>query len=533
MDPLQNNNQSNNAPAGNAVPARPSIAIQNNRVENSGNDETSNNTDNFTSSNSNNNSAEVNKKRDFSLGRAFNFFLKGLVSPILTMIKNPFETLLILTGGLLVAAFVPSLIPLMIYGGIGFGVFQLGKGGYNIVQGIKEKDGEKIENAFENFGNGTFDILTLGLGKGIITRGFKLFGKLTKTLIKETAQWYRSVFFPQVMSLNPTALACAGLNIAEGAHAVHSAATLNASGTVMSLGAFAVTKYIYMGFHYRKPLTKTIELLNKSVKGRKSIIDFIKNSFKEFFSQASSYIFRRNRNVTLGAIAEGFSINEIQGSIFLRLSQLVKSPNQKAYFEHLANLARTNPNSPEFVTLQQSMKSLINQLPQIAKTLPNTDIPALQQTLRTLSTQLPGAARVLNSNTELTAFQQTLVTLSTQLSQANSAELTVLQQTLVTLSTQLPQVSRFVNNNAELVELQRTLRTLNTQVSQISNNAEIIALQKELNILFSHYSIFQAQRVLSNPDVLQVLQNGTNGNNVIDIQRLLNQLLQRRAPATA
>lgn len=328
MEPLQNNNQIGNVPAGNAVPAQAqdNEAVQSDSVGNPDNGEAQNNTDRFTSSNNNNNSEGVNKKRDFSWGGAFKSFLKGLASPILTMIKNPFETLLILTGGLVVAAFIPALIPLMIYGGIGFGVFQLGKAGYNVAQGIKEKDGEKIENAFENFGNGTFDILTLGIGKGIITRGFKLFGKFTNLLIKETAKWYKGVFFSQVASLNPTALACVGLNVVEGVHVAHSAATLSAGGTFLGLSAFIATKYLYMGVHYRQPIAKAINFFRKCSEIRKTFFQYIRNGLKEAWSQSMQYIFRGNKSVPLGTVAENAPVHEVEASVTRRLREIFQNP---------------------------------------------------------------------------------------------------------------------------------------------------------------------------------------------------------------
>ena len=90
-----------------------------------------------------------NNNRAFSSGNALKNFLKGIISPITMIIKNPLAALpMIVVGGAL-AFFCPATIPFMLIAGIGFSGFELGKGVINFSSSYSKGNVKGMEDSFK------------------------------------------------------------------------------------------------------------------------------------------------------------------------------------------------------------------------------------------------------------------------------------------------------------------------------------------------------------------------------------------------
>lgn len=99
-----------------------------------------------------------------SVKNGFKHFLKGIISPIQTLLSSP-KNLLIGTSAILatvaLCAAFPPLLPVMVALGVTTGTFQILKGGYEAISAKTDKD---TEMAWENIGSGTFTLGTSILG---------------------------------------------------------------------------------------------------------------------------------------------------------------------------------------------------------------------------------------------------------------------------------------------------------------------------------------------------------------------------------
>lgn len=96
--------------------------------------------------------------------KGFKHFIKGIISPIQTLISSPKNMLIgagtILGTAALCAAF-PPILPVMVTFGVLTGSFQLLNGGY---KAIKAKTDKQAEQAWESIGAGTFALGTSAVG---------------------------------------------------------------------------------------------------------------------------------------------------------------------------------------------------------------------------------------------------------------------------------------------------------------------------------------------------------------------------------
>lgn len=114
-------------------------------------------------------------------------FGKGLIKPIVTMIKNPLKTAL--TIGVAAAIIVGTggaATPFLIALGLGFGLFQMGKGTYNFFS--KNTKAERLA-ALEDVGEGTFTVGASLAGARSYAKGTSVGSAVDKNLaaLKEDA----------------------------------------------------------------------------------------------------------------------------------------------------------------------------------------------------------------------------------------------------------------------------------------------------------------------------------------------------------
>ena len=100
----------------------------------------------------------------FSFKEAAKNFIKGLVSPVTTIIKHPFVSLAaVATVGLACSA-LPILCPIMTLAFGAFSVYHLGKSTVNTVKNYKAGNYDKAEKGFT------------GVGEGVIYTALSAFG---------------------------------------------------------------------------------------------------------------------------------------------------------------------------------------------------------------------------------------------------------------------------------------------------------------------------------------------------------------------
>ncbi len=104
------------------------------------------------------------KKESFSVGAAAKHFVKGVFSPFVTMLKHPLMTVGALAATVTVASFAPVTIPLMVLGGLGYGVYQGGKGVLSALSNYRAGDYDAAEKAFARIGEGAFAAGASALG---------------------------------------------------------------------------------------------------------------------------------------------------------------------------------------------------------------------------------------------------------------------------------------------------------------------------------------------------------------------------------
>ena len=100
----------------------------------------------------------------FDLSEAGKNFLKGVISPVTTLIKHPLMTAGVLGATVVACSLVPVLAPVT---AIGFGimsVYQLGKGCYNAGKLYSKGEYDKAERAFDEIGQGTAGVALTALG---------------------------------------------------------------------------------------------------------------------------------------------------------------------------------------------------------------------------------------------------------------------------------------------------------------------------------------------------------------------------------
>lgn len=286
----------------------------------------------------------------FSWGQALKKFGLGIAKPFIQMIKNPAETFLAISAGIVLAGFFPVTIKLMLATGVCFGIYELGRGVFSAISGIKEKNWDKVENSFEDIGSGITSLSFIGSARGFLSRTLKLCGKATKGLMKETAKWYRGIYLPELKKLKPAALIFGGVTVVDSVHVVHSAVKLNSFGILLGIGIFAISKYVYMAFYYRKPIIRVVKLFSRLNDFRKKVFRNLRNLTKEFASQTKEYIFRGNHSSNpIGALAEEVPDHKLQEAAVNRLNHLKERGKLEEYLAHLMDMLNTNPKELELL----------------------------------------------------------------------------------------------------------------------------------------------------------------------------------------
>lgn len=100
----------------------------------------------------------------FDWSEAGKNFVKGLISPVTTMIKHPLMTVGILGATVAACALVPVMAPIMAVGFGAMSVYQLGKGCYNAAKLYKNGDYDNSEKAFSQIGEGTVGVALTAMG---------------------------------------------------------------------------------------------------------------------------------------------------------------------------------------------------------------------------------------------------------------------------------------------------------------------------------------------------------------------------------
>lgn len=90
----------------------------------------------------------------FTKKEAFKNFGKGMISPIMALIKHPIATIGVLAGTVAACTLIPVLAPVMAIGFGALSIFQLGKGGLNAVKEYKKGNFDNSEKAFQEIGTG-------------------------------------------------------------------------------------------------------------------------------------------------------------------------------------------------------------------------------------------------------------------------------------------------------------------------------------------------------------------------------------------
>ena len=103
-----------------------------------------------------------NGKFDFS--EAGKNFIKGVISPVSTMIKHPVMTLGIIGATIAACSLVPVMAPITAIGFGAMSIFQLGKGCYNAAKSYKNGEYDKAEKAFDEIGQGTVGVALTAVG---------------------------------------------------------------------------------------------------------------------------------------------------------------------------------------------------------------------------------------------------------------------------------------------------------------------------------------------------------------------------------
>lgn len=100
----------------------------------------------------------------FTLLQASKKFLNGILNPFKAMLKCPFLSLGIIAAGIALAILCPVTIPAMVAVGIGFGVYQFGKGVVMASYFAYAGRMDECENAFENIGGGFSTLALTAIG---------------------------------------------------------------------------------------------------------------------------------------------------------------------------------------------------------------------------------------------------------------------------------------------------------------------------------------------------------------------------------
>ena len=135
------------------------------------------------------------------------------------------------------------------------------------------------------------------LGTGV--RASKLCYSVGKTTVKETAHWYRNVFFKThvLQEKRPSAIALLGANAAEAGMFAFNAATLNAPGLLLDAVLFMGSKYGYMGWTYRQPLAQGIKVLKENPLARETILKAASLTSKVLGRTSKEYIVHNRPNI--------------------------------------------------------------------------------------------------------------------------------------------------------------------------------------------------------------------------------------------
>lgn len=127
-----------------------------------------------------------NGKFDFS--EAGKNFLKGVISPITTVIKHPVATLGVIGVTAVACSLVPVLGPITAIGFGALSLFQLGKGCYNAAKLYKNGQYDNAEKAFNEIGQGTVGVALTAVGvkqSAKVTKEAKLMNELNVTSLSK------------------------------------------------------------------------------------------------------------------------------------------------------------------------------------------------------------------------------------------------------------------------------------------------------------------------------------------------------------
>lgn len=100
----------------------------------------------------------------FSISRAAKNFMKGVISPVTSILQHPGKALAMLAGTVALATVAPVTIPLMLIGFTGLSAFQAGKGVLQAASRYSAGDMAGAEQAFESIGAGTVGVGLSALG---------------------------------------------------------------------------------------------------------------------------------------------------------------------------------------------------------------------------------------------------------------------------------------------------------------------------------------------------------------------------------
>ncbi|MBY0403418.1 MAG: hypothetical protein K2X66_05935 [Cyanobacteria bacterium] len=102
--------------------------------------------------------------KKFSVLSAGHFFLKGVLSPVTEFVKHPLQATAMLVGTWGLLKMIPRSLPLLLLGGVGYGLYEVVSGIIRSGQAFYQGQYAKAESMFESLGSGVINMGLSGLG---------------------------------------------------------------------------------------------------------------------------------------------------------------------------------------------------------------------------------------------------------------------------------------------------------------------------------------------------------------------------------